>query len=100
MKTELVATLKRTAAKILAELEKRWEPVLINGAWKTQRLRAGVLLSKSRPQGGQEQRTHHLRFLRKLAVLAMLAVVYFLAAKLGLRLAYVHPSATAVWPPT
>jgi diguanylate cyclase (GGDEF)-like protein len=29
-----------------------------------------------------------------------LAVVYFAAAKLGLRLAFVNPSATAVWPPT
>src|SRR5919198_2722764 len=29
-----------------------------------------------------------------------LAVVYFVAAKLGLRLAFVHASATAVWPPT
>ena len=31
---------------------------------------------------------------------AALAVVYFIAAKLGLRFAYVHPSATAVWAPT
>jgi diguanylate cyclase (GGDEF)-like protein len=29
-----------------------------------------------------------------------LAAVYFVAAKLGLRLAFVHASATAVWPPT
>jgi len=29
-----------------------------------------------------------------------LAAVYFAAAKLGLRLAFVNPSATAVWPPT
>src|SRR2546426_5632305 len=35
-----------------------------------------------------------------LATAVVLAVVYFCAAKLGLRLAYVHPSATAVWPPT
>ena len=32
--------------------------------------------------------------------MAGLAVVYFAAAKLGLRLAFVNPSATAVWPPT
>ncbi|HEV8401356.1 MAG TPA: MASE1 domain-containing protein [Gemmatimonadales bacterium] len=31
---------------------------------------------------------------------AGLAVVYFAAAKLGLSLAFVNPSATAVWPPT
>src|SRR5258708_28534942 len=35
-----------------------------------------------------------------LATAAVLAVVYFCAAKLGLTLAYVHPSATAVWAPT
>src|SRR5438094_4457303 len=30
----------------------------------------------------------------------VLAAVYFAAAKLGLMLAFVHASATAVWPPT
>jgi diguanylate cyclase (GGDEF)-like protein/PAS domain S-box-containing protein len=34
------------------------------------------------------------------AVVAALAAVYVGAAKLGLSLAYVHPSATPVWPPT
>jgi diguanylate cyclase (GGDEF)-like protein len=33
-------------------------------------------------------------------MLATLAAVYFVAAKLGLRLAFVHASATPVWPPT
>lgn len=37
---------------------------------------------------------------RELAAAAGLAVVYFIAAKLGLRFAFVHPSATAVWAPT
>jgi diguanylate cyclase (GGDEF)-like protein len=40
------------------------------------------------------------RFLRELAVLAALAGVYFVVGKLGLKLAYVHASATAVWPCT
>ena len=40
------------------------------------------------------------RLWRAGATLAGLAVVYFIAAKLGLRLAFVNPSATAVWPPT
>jgi integral membrane sensor domain MASE1 len=40
------------------------------------------------------------RFPRNLAILAILLVVYFLAGKLGLRLAFANPSATAVWPPT
>ena len=35
-----------------------------------------------------------------LATIAALAVVYFCAAKLGLRFAFVHPSATALWAPT
>ena len=34
-----------------------------------------------------------------LAAMAILAVVYFVAGKLGLSLAFVHPSSTAVWPP-
>src|SRR5438093_3751878 len=36
----------------------------------------------------------------RLAVIVILAGVYFVAAKLGLSMAFVHPSATAVWPPT
>jgi diguanylate cyclase (GGDEF)-like protein len=37
---------------------------------------------------------------RRLAALAFVAAVYFAAGKLGLRLAFANPSATAVWPPT
>src|SRR2546426_10279643 len=40
------------------------------------------------------------RLLRRLGLLAALAVGYFVAGKLGLQVAYVHPSATAVWPPS
>lgn len=37
----------------------------------------------------------------KLAVVTVgLTAIYFLTGKLGLMLAFVHPSATAVWPPT
>src|ERR1700730_415701 len=35
-----------------------------------------------------------------LTLIGMLASVYFIAGKLGLTLAFVHASATAVWPPT
>src|SRR2546425_5600815 len=35
-----------------------------------------------------------------LPVIALLAALYVVAAKLGLKLALVHASATAVWPPT
>ena len=38
--------------------------------------------------------------LKNLALLAGLAGVYFVAGKLGLRLALLHPSASPVWPPT
>ena len=38
--------------------------------------------------------------LKNAAVVAILAAVYFVAGKLGLQLAYVHASATAVWPCT
>jgi diguanylate cyclase (GGDEF)-like protein len=40
------------------------------------------------------------RRLQQLALLAGLCAVYFVAGKLGLRLAFVNPSATAVWAPT
>jgi len=37
---------------------------------------------------------------REIGIIAALATAYFVTAKLGLRLAFVHPSATPVWPPT
>lgn len=40
------------------------------------------------------------RFFKDAALLASLTVVYFVAGKLGLRLATIHASATAVWPCT
>ncbi|HEU5261059.1 MAG TPA: MASE1 domain-containing protein [Gemmatimonadales bacterium] len=40
------------------------------------------------------------RLVRGLGLLVALAAAYFVAGKLGLRLASVNPSATAVWPPT
>jgi PAS domain S-box-containing protein len=42
----------------------------------------------------------HMRSaLRSLAAILALAAVYFCAGKLGLSLAYIHASASAVWPP-
>ncbi len=38
------------------------------------------------------------RFARNLAWVAVLTAAYFIAGKLGLRLAFAHPSATPVWP--
>jgi len=37
---------------------------------------------------------------KNLAAIGILAVIYFIAGKLGLTLAFVHPSSTPVWPPT
>src|SRR5262245_1325215 len=41
-----------------------------------------------------------LRDIRHIVAILILAAVYTLTAKLGLSLAFVHASATAVWPPT
>jgi diguanylate cyclase (GGDEF)-like protein/PAS domain S-box-containing protein len=57
-------------------------------------------LSESVPSSLAESRTTRLRQLRQLAVLAGITAVYFVGGKLGLQLAFVHPSVTAVWPPT
>lgn len=40
------------------------------------------------------------RFPAHLVILLVLTGAYFVAGKIGLRLAFVHASATAVWPPT
>jgi diguanylate cyclase (GGDEF)-like protein len=40
------------------------------------------------------------RIVARLPELALLTLVYVVVGKLGLRLAFVHASATAVWPPT
>ena len=37
---------------------------------------------------------------RQIGTAVVLGGIYFVAAKLGLKLAYYHPSATPVWPPT
>jgi signal transduction histidine kinase len=49
---------------------------------------------QTKEAGMMRGRFHHV------LVLAGLAVAYWIAGKLGLQLAFVHPSATAVWPPT
>src|ERR687887_659089 len=40
------------------------------------------------------------RWIPNLVMVSILAAVYLIAAKLGLKLAFVHASATTVWPPT
>ena len=45
-------------------------------------------------------RTIQSQSLRRLGLLVALTAAYFVAGRLGLRLAVVNPNATAVWPPT
>jgi diguanylate cyclase (GGDEF)-like protein len=65
--------------------------------WEQKRVfLAGLLRSVSSKADGRGQSQ-----LAKDALVALvLAALYFVVGKLGLKLAYVHPSATAVWPPT
>ena len=51
------------------------------------------------PMQKQEKRDLK-RFIGKLAIVIILTVLYFFAGKLGLTLAFVNPSASAVWPST
>src|SRR5438876_10428619 len=55
--------------------------------------------SRAETPRSQRERRLSLRWPSVLAA-AVVAVAYFLSGTLGLRLAYVHGSATAVWPPT
>jgi diguanylate cyclase (GGDEF)-like protein len=47
----------------------------------------------------EHEKKNSKRLIGKLAAVIALTVVYFFAGKLGLSLAFVNPSATAVWPP-
>ena len=68
-------------------------------------MREGVKVSEHALVDAQSppRRTRPLRErlgVSRLGAMAGLAAVYFIAAKLGLRLAFLHASATPVWPPT
>src|SRR3989449_4836836 len=62
--------------------------------------------SRPTPGPGAPPMADHLagpipsRFLKEVGLFTALTAVYFAAGKLGLRLAFVHVSATTVWPPT
>src|SRR5580692_5200979 len=56
-------------------------------------------LSGKMGSGGETEMTRP-DVMKNAATVAGLALVYFVAGKLGLQLAYVHASATAVWPCT
>ena len=42
----------------------------------------------------------NIKSLHRWSLIGALIVVYFFAGKLGLQFAFLHSSATAVWPPT
>src|SRR6058998_3603316 len=75
--------------------------------WRTHAGRYG-LPRRSTPGHGSAHSTSHggdavnrtRLVLRHLALLLTLTIVYLVAGKLGLRLAFVHASATGVWAPT
>src|SRR5512132_2754134 len=56
--------------------------------------------SGDRPSTSGPARSKRARSAPHLATLLGLSAVYFLAARLGLRLAFVNASASPVWPPT
>ena len=47
----------------------------------------------------ENEKQNPKRVIGKLAAVIALTAIYFFAGKLGLSLAFVNPSATAVWPP-
>src|SRR5439155_174520 len=69
------------------------------GAWYRV---ADLTSAEARPDVQETLRTGMIqsRLLRRLGLLAALAAGYFVAGKVGLEVAYVHPSATVVWPPS
>jgi diguanylate cyclase (GGDEF)-like protein len=59
-------------------------------------IRGGLMQNILKPE---QEKGVPKRFLLKLAIVSFLTILYFFAGKLGLSLALVNPSATAVWPP-
>ena len=57
-------------------------------------------MSEIPPRHRQALRVKRPRLLRGFLLIASIAAIYFCTGKLGLRLAFLHQSATAVWPPT
>ena len=55
--------------------------------------------NRAQPSDGIDT-ARHSAGIRTAGQILLLAAVYLVTAKLGFRLAVVHPSATTVWPPT
>ena len=69
-------------------------------AWEQKRVFLAGLLGSVSANAGSQGRTRIARLAKDALIALALAAIYFTVGKLGLKLAYVHPSATAVWPPT
>ncbi len=65
--------------------------------WDQKRALLATLAAGARAAPGSAGRS---RFARDALLSLAVAVIYLIAGKLGLKLAYFHPSATAVWPPS
>jgi signal transduction histidine kinase len=63
-------------------------------------LRSSATPSPARASGPLRLEFRHAHPLTRFVELVVLAAVYIVAGKLGLRIAIVHPSASAVWAPT
>lgn len=61
---------------------------------------AAFAVESRAPQLGLDSASRSFRIRGDLLTVAGIAVAYFIAGKVGLRLAIVHPSATAVWAPS
>jgi diguanylate cyclase (GGDEF)-like protein len=68
--------------------------------WEQKRVFLTGLLGSVSAKDESKGRSRLSRLAKDALLALALAAIYFIVGKLGLKLAYVHPSATAVWPPT
>jgi len=69
-------------------------------SWEQKRVFLAGLLGGMSAKDERIGRSRLSRLAKDALIVAALAAIYLIAGKLGLKLAYVHPSATAVWPPS
>src|SRR6185503_4904910 len=59
-----------------------------------------VKLSMQMQSTTETEKPYTQHFLFRLAVVCLITIIYYVSGRFGLSLAFVNPSATAVWPPT
>src|SRR5262245_56803841 len=67
--------------------------------WEQKRVFLAGLLGRVPGNAESKGRSRLARLTQDALIALALAAIYFTVGKLGLKLAYIHPSATAVWPP-